>query len=55
MEADLLKQKEAIEAAKREHELEIAPLTVVSADGRPEEREKIGPRHPSLHAYFTRI
>ena len=39
MEAELLKQKEAIEAAKREHELEIARLAVENADGRPEVRE----------------
>ena len=38
-EAELLKHKEAIEAAKREHELEIAPLAAASADGRPEVRE----------------
>ena len=48
MEAELLKQKEAIKAAKREHELEIARLAVASADGRPEVRERIGPRHPSF-------
>ena len=39
MEAELLKQKEAIEAAKREHELEIAGLAVANADGRPDVRE----------------
>ena len=39
MEAELLKQKEAVEAAKREHELEIARLAVENADGRPEVRE----------------
>ena len=39
MEAELLKQKEAIEVAKREHELEIARLAVENADGRPEVRE----------------
>ena len=39
MEAELLKQKEATEAAKREHELEIACLAAASAGGRPEVRE----------------
>ena len=39
MEGELLKQKEAIEAAKREHELEIARLAVENVDGRPEVRE----------------
>ena len=39
MEAELLKQKEAIEVAKREQELEIARLAVANADGRPEVRE----------------
>ncbi|XP_068755950.1 uncharacterized protein [Montipora capricornis] len=38
MEAELLKQKEAIEAPKREHELEIARLAAASADGHPADR-----------------
>ena len=50
MEAELLKQKETIEAAKREHELEIARLAVENVDGRPEVREDRAkaPKLPSL-------
>ena len=64
MEAELLKQKEAIEAAKREHELEIARLAVENADGGPEVREDRGkaPKLPSfvdgkddLDAYLQRF
>ena len=63
MEAGLLKQK-AIEAAKREHELEIARLAVASADGRPEVRVDTdkAPKLPSfvdgkddLDAYLQRF
>ena len=64
MEAELLKQKEVIEAAKREHELEIARLAVENADGRPEVREDRAkaPKLPSfvdgkddLDAYLQRF
>ncbi|XP_068760017.1 uncharacterized protein [Montipora capricornis] len=64
MEAELLKQKEAIEAARREHELEIARLAVENADGRPEVREDRAkaPKLPSfvdgkddLDAYLQRF
>ena len=64
MEAELLKQKEAIEAAKREHELEIGRLAVDNADGRPEVREDRAkaPKLPSfvdgkddLDAYLQRF
>ena len=64
MEAELLKQKEAIEAAKREHELEFARLAVASAEGRPEVREDRAkaPKLPSfvdgkddLDAYLQRF
>ena len=64
MEAELLRQKEAIEAAKREPELEIARLAVASADGRPEAREDRAkaPKLPSfvdgkddLDAYLQRF
>ena len=64
MEAELLKQKEAIEAAKREHELEIARLAAASAGGRPEVREDRAkaPKLPSfvdgkddLDAYLQRF
>ena len=64
MEAKLLKQKEAIEAAKREHELEIARLAVENADGRLEVREDRAkaPKLPSfvdgkddLDAYLQRF
>ena len=64
MKAELLKQKEAIEAAKREHELEIARLAVENADRRPEVREDRAktPKLPSfvdgkddLDAYLQRF
>ena len=64
MEAELLKQKEAIEAAKREHEFEIARLAAASAGGRPEVREDRAkaPKLPSfvdgkddLDAYLQRF
>ena len=64
MEAELLKQKEVIEAAKREHELEIARLAVENAEGRPEVREERAkaPKLPSfvdgkddLDAYLQRF
>ena len=53
MEAKLLKQKEAIEAAKREHELEIARLAVKNADGRPEVREDRA-KTPKLPSFVDR-
>ena len=64
MEAELLKQKEAIEAGKREHELEIARLAAASADGRPADRvdRAKAPRLPAfidgkddLDAYLQRF
>ena len=64
LEAELLKQREAIEAAKREHELEIARLAAASAGGRPEVREDRAkaPKLPSfvdgkddLDAYLQRF
>ena len=64
METELVKQKEAIEAAKREHELEIPGLAVENADGRPEVREgrAKAPKLPSfvdgkddLDAYLQRF
>ena len=60
----MLKQKKAIEAAKREHELEIARLAVANADGLPEVREDRAkaPKLPSfvdgkddLDAYLQRF
>ena len=39
MEADLVRQKEAAEAAKREHELELARLGQGNRDDRPRDRE----------------
>ena len=38
-EADLMRQKEAAEAAKREHELELARLAATNGDGRTAERD----------------
>ena len=38
MEAELLKQKEAIEAAKREHELEFARIAAMNGNGHTAER-----------------
>ena len=39
MEADLVRQKEAAETAKREHELELAHLRLGIHDDRPQDRE----------------
>ena len=64
MEAELLKQKEAIEAEKREYELEIARLAMENVYGRPEVREDRAktPKLPSfvdgkddLDAYLQRF
>ena len=39
MEADLLRQKEAAEAARREHELELARIAATNGDGCTAERD----------------
>ena len=39
MEAEIMRQKEAAEAAKREHELELAHLGQGNLDDRPHDRE----------------
>ena len=39
MEVELMRQKEAAEAAKREHELELARLAATNDDGRTAERD----------------
>ena len=48
LEADLLKQKQAIEAAKREHELELPRLAQGRNDTERAEVREDGPRHPSF-------
>ena len=64
MEADLVRQKEAAEAAKREHELELARLRQGHLDDRPRDREDRAkaPKLPSfvdgkddLNAYLQRF
>ena len=39
MEADIMRQKEAAEAAKSEHELELVRLAATNRDGRTAERD----------------
>ena len=39
MEAEIMRQKEAAEAAKREHELELARLGQGNLEDRPRDRE----------------
>ena len=39
MEAEIMRQKEAAEAANREHELELARLGQENLDDRPRDRE----------------
>ena len=39
MEAEIMRQKEAAEAAKREHKLELARLGQGNLDDRPRDRE----------------
>ena len=41
MEADIMRQKEAAEVAKREHELELARLRQGNVDDRPRYREDL--------------
>ena len=64
MEAEIMKQKEAAEAAKREHELELARLGQRNLDDRPRDREDRtkAPKLPSfvdgkddLDAYLQRF
>ena len=43
MEVDLVRQKEAAEAAKREHELELARLGRGICDDRPRDRATLFP------------
>lgn len=63
-EADLMRQKEAAEAAKREHELELARLAATNGDGRTAERDDRAkaPKRPAfvdgkddLDAYLQRF
>ena len=63
-EADLMRQKEAAEAAKRAHELELARLAATNGDGRIAERDDRAkaPNHPAfedgkddLDAYLQRF
>ena len=49
-EADLMRQKEAAEAAKREHELELARLAATNGDGRTAERDDRA-KAPKLPAF----
>ena len=49
-EADLMRQKEAAEAAKREHELELARLAATNSDGRTAERDDRA-KAPKLPAF----
>ena len=64
MEADLVRQKEAAEAARREHELELARIAATNGDGRTAERDDRAkaPKLPSfvdgkddLDAYLQRF
>ena len=49
-EADLMRQKEVAEAAKREHELELARLAATNGDGRTAERDDRA-KAPKLPAF----
>ena len=49
-EADLMRQKEAAEAAKREHELELARLAATNGDGRTAEKDDRA-KAPKLPAF----
>ena len=51
-EADLMRQKEAAEAAKREHELELARLAATNGDGRTVERDDRA-KAPKLPAFVN--
>ena len=53
MEAELVRQKEAAEAAKREHELELARLGQGNLDDRPRDREDRA-KAPKLPSFVDR-